>query len=242
MPPLARWRDGDGDRGTALRTAPSLGVFDKATCQALAAVLRKHVEIADLANATPFDIEHGRDGDNGLSSFAVNRKRAPTEGVGEHSIEILRNVRKRHGEFFLAEQPRQQSIAISLVPTVTIWISLGKLSPRGKYDWPLRRMADCLNAVTVGIQHESAVIVGVIFGPRPWRTIVTPASGERRFVKGVHRLTIGSAEAEMRAGNWGFDLGFIGDRKFDTKRARRSTIIGAATLAEVDNAYKSERA
>ena len=97
-------------------------------------------------------------------------------------------------------------------------------------------MADCLNAMTVGIQHESAVIVGVIFGPQPWRTIVTPTSGERRFVKGVYRATIGSAEAEMRAGNWGFDLGFIGDRKFDTERARRSTIIGAAALAEVDNA------
>jgi hypothetical protein len=87
-------------------------------------------------------------------------------------------------------------------------------------------MADCLNAMTVGIQHESAVIVGVIFGPQPWRTIVTPTSGERRFVKGGYRATIGSAEAEMRAGNWGFDLGFIGDRKFDTERARRSTIIG----------------
>jgi hypothetical protein len=82
----------------------------------------------------------------------------------------------------------------------------------------------------------------VIFGPQPWRTIVNPTSGERRFVKGVYRATIGSAEAEMRARNWGFDLGFIGDRKFDTERARRSTIIGAAALAEVDNAYKSERA
>jgi hypothetical protein len=94
--------------------------------------------------------------------------------------------------------------------------------------------------MTVGIQHESAVIVGVIFGPQPWRTIVTPTSGERRFVKSVYRLTIGSAEAEMRAGNWSFDVGFIGDRKFNTERARRSTIIGAA--AEVDNARKPEPA
>ena len=109
-------------------------------------------------------------------------------------------------------------------------------------DWAIRRVADCLNAMTVGIQHESAVIVGVIFGPQPWRTIVTPTSGERRFVKSVYRLTIGSAEAEMRAGNWGFDLGFVGDRKFDTKGARRSTIIGAAALSEVDNAHKPERA
>jgi hypothetical protein len=53
MPPLACWRDGDGDRRTVLGTAQSLGVFDKATCQAFAAVLRKHVEIADLGKATP---------------------------------------------------------------------------------------------------------------------------------------------------------------------------------------------
>jgi hypothetical protein len=57
-------------------------VFDKATCQAIAAILRKHVEIADLAKATPFDIEHGRNGDEGLRSLAVNGKRAPTERVG----------------------------------------------------------------------------------------------------------------------------------------------------------------
>jgi len=192
MPPLTCWRDGDGDRRTALGTAPNLGVFGKATCQPFAAILRKHVEIADLAKATPFDIEHGRNGDNGLRCLAVNRKRAPTEGVGEHSIEILRDARKRRGEFFLAEEPRQQfQIAVSLVLTVTIWISLGKLYP-----------AENMTGL-----------------PGAW-----------------------SAEAEMRAGNWGFDLGFVGDRKFDTKGARRSTIIGAAALSEVDNAYKPERA
>jgi hypothetical protein len=53
MPPLACWRDGDGDRRTVPGTPQSLGVFDKATCQAFAAVLRKHVEIADLGKATP---------------------------------------------------------------------------------------------------------------------------------------------------------------------------------------------
>jgi len=107
MPPPACWRDGDGDRRTALGTAPNLGVFDKATCQPFAAMLRKHVEIADLAKAPPFNIEHGRNGDNGLRGLAVNRKRAPTEGIDEHSIEILRDARKRRSEFFLAEEPLQ---------------------------------------------------------------------------------------------------------------------------------------
>jgi hypothetical protein len=108
--------------------------------------------------------------------------------------------------------------------------------------WTFRRMADCLNAMTVGVQHESAVIVGVIVGPQPRRTIVAPATGERRRVKRIYRLTTGSAEAEMRARNWGFDLGFVSDRKFDTERARGSTVIGAAATAEVDNAHKPERA
>src|SRR5882757_5646151 len=108
MPPLAYWRYGDRDRRTALRTAPSLRVFDKATCQAFAAVLWKHIEIADLAETTPFDIQHCRDGDNGLRRLSVNSKRAPTEGIGEHSIEILRDARQRRRELFLAEEPRQQ--------------------------------------------------------------------------------------------------------------------------------------
>jgi hypothetical protein len=176
MPPLARWRDGDGDRRTALGTAPSLGVFDKATREALAAVLRMHVEIADLAKATPFDVEHGGDGDNGLHNLAVNRKRAPTEGVDVHSIEILRDARPRRREPFLAEKSYQQfnrSIAgFDGYDLDFAWQGL----TRGKYDWPLRRMADRLNAMTVGVQHESAIIVSMILRPHPRRPIVAPAT------------------------------------------------------------------
>ena len=76
-------------------------------------------------------------------------------------------------------------------------------------------MADGLNAMTVGVQHKSAVVVGVILGPQPRRTIVAPASSERRRVKGIYRFAAGSAEAEMRARNWCFDPGFPGDRKLD---------------------------
>jgi hypothetical protein len=64
-------------------------------------------------------------------------------------------------------------------------------------------MADCLNAMTIGVQHESTVVVGVIVGPQPRRAIVATAGGERRRVKGVYRLAIGGAEAEMRQ-----ELGF----------------------------------
>ena len=69
--------------------------------------------------------------------------------------------------------------------------------------------------MTVGVQHKSAVVVGVVLGPQPGRTIVTPASGKRRRVKGVYRFAARSAETEMSARNWGFDCYFLGDRKFD---------------------------
>jgi hypothetical protein len=103
-------------------------------------------------------------------------------------------------------------------------------------------MADGLNAMTVRVQHKSAVIVGVILGSQPRRTIVSPASSERRRVKGVYCLAAGSAEAEMRARYWGFDPSFSRDCKLDPERARCITVIGAAIVAEVDDTHNSERA
>jgi hypothetical protein len=38
-------------------------MFDKTTRHAVAAALRKYVKIADLAQTTPFDVKHGRNGD-----------------------------------------------------------------------------------------------------------------------------------------------------------------------------------
>ena len=51
-------------------------MFDKATCQAFAAVLRKHIKVTNLAQTTPFDVKHGRDSDNGLRRRAITCKRA----------------------------------------------------------------------------------------------------------------------------------------------------------------------
>ena len=60
-------------------------------------------------------------------------------------------------------------------------------------------MADRLDAMTVGILHEGAVIVGVIVRPKPWRTIVAPPAGKRSRVKGVDRRAVRSAETDMCA-------------------------------------------
>ena len=78
-------------------------------------------------------------------------------------------------------------------------------------------MADCLDAMTVGIQHEGAVVVGVIVRPQPGRAIVAPSSGKSRHMKGVDCRALGSAEADMRAWNGRPHLGFAGNREFDTR-------------------------
>jgi hypothetical protein len=79
-------------------------MFDKTTRHAVAAALRKYVKIADLAQTTPFHVENGRDRNNGLRYLTVSRNRTPTEGVGEHSIEILRDARPRRREPFLSKE------------------------------------------------------------------------------------------------------------------------------------------
>jgi hypothetical protein len=111
---------------------------------------------------------------------------------------------------------------------------------RGEDHWARRRMADRLDAMTIWIQHESAVIVGVIMRPKPGRHRRAP-TGKRRRMKGIDSRAIGSEEAEMRAGNGRPHLGFAGDGEFDTKRARCCAIIGAAALAEIDDAYGPEQ-
>src|SRR5262249_28669682 len=117
----------------------------------------------------------------------------------------------------------------------------GMALARSEDHWADRRMADCLDAMTVGIQHEGAVIVGVIMRPKPRRAIVAPPKGKRRHMKGINRRAVGSEETEMRAGTGRPHLGFAGDGEFDTERAWCCAIVGAAALAEIDDAYQPER-
>jgi hypothetical protein len=80
-------------------------------------------------------------------------------------------------------------------------------------------MADCLYAMTVGIQHEGGVIVSVMVRSQPWCAIVAASSGNSCHIKGVDRRAVGSAEAEVRAGNGGRHIGFAGDGEFYAERA-----------------------
>jgi hypothetical protein len=60
-------------------------------------------------------------------------------------------------------------------------------------------------------------------------------------MKGVDRRAVGSAEAEVRAGNGGPHIGFDGDGEFYAERARHCAIIGTAAPAEIDDPYEPER-
>ena len=91
-----------------LRAAPILGVLDEMSCQTAAAMFRKDIEIADFAEAAPFDVEHGGHGDDRLRGAVPKCKRTPAGGIGEHSPEIFLNPRRRRGEALLTEEPSQQ--------------------------------------------------------------------------------------------------------------------------------------
>src|SRR5262249_35037631 len=102
-------------------------------------------------------------------------------------------------------------------------------------------MTDNLGAMTVKGQHEGGGKVRVVLRPPAWATVIPPARSNCRTVKRVNRGTVGRTEAQVRAGN-GYHLGFLGDGEFDPRRARCCTVIGAASLTEIDDADETERA
>src|SRR5512136_1295078 len=62
----------------------------------------------------------------------------------------------------------------------------------------LRQMADSLDIVAVSIEHEGAVIIGVIFGPKAWRPIVGAARLKRGMIEGIDRGPALSGEGHMQ--------------------------------------------
>jgi hypothetical protein len=130
------------------------------------------------------------------------------------------------------------STATCRVSPVTAWISPDVALPRSEHHWALRRMADRLDAMAVRIQHEGAVIIGVVVRPKPRRAIVAPAGGERRSVKGENRRSVGRSEAEMGAADRRPHLSFASDGEFYAKRAGYRTVVGAAAVPEVDDTHE----
>ena len=99
----------------------------------------------------------------------------------------------------IKSSPRpNSSIAASRVLTVTISISLDNDLPGGLNDGAFWRMADCFNAMTVGVQHKSAVLIGVVLGAQPGRTIVPPAGGQDARKSPPEFIGIGVGTYELR--------------------------------------------
>jgi len=59
-------------------------------------------------------------------------------------------------------------------------------------------------------------------------------------MKGINRGAVGTAKADVRAGNGHPHLGFAGDGEFDAERSRCGTIIRTAAIAEIDDTYESK--
>ena len=58
-------------------------------------------------------------------------------------------------------------------------------------------MADRLNTVAVGVQHEGGKVVAVILWTQTGITVAPTTRDESRCVKGVNRRAVGSAEAQV---------------------------------------------
>ena len=59
-------------------------------------------------------------------------------------------------------------------------------------------MADRLDVVAVGVEHESAVIVGMINFANAGGTVVSAARRDRRLIKSIHRGAIVCPKDAMR--------------------------------------------
>lgn len=101
-------------------------------------------------------------------------------------------------------------------------------------------VAHCLDPVAVGIERESGIIVGVIFGPKSRRATVPPAGEQCRRVEVPHGRAGGCAEADMTARCRPPHHAFARDRKFNPEGARRGSVVRAAAVPEINYADQPE--
>src|SRR5215468_2527258 len=102
-------------------------------------------------------------------------------------------------------------------------------------------MSDGLDPITVGVDDEGGVVMGVILGPEARLSVVTTAGGERRRVEGIDGAPEGRAEADVSVERRA--VGVLGDperQRLLLERMRiRATVAGG--VFEVEHAMVSER-
>src|SRR5690348_445398 len=87
-----------------------------------------------------------------------------------------------------------------------------------------RKMADRLDAMAVGIEHEGREIVRMISGAQSGGSVIASARFNSGFMEAADARPILRAETDMRAGN-GTQQRFLGDRKLDSERRRHLSIV-----------------
>ncbi len=68
-------------------------------------------------------------------------------------------------------------------------------------------MTNYFNVMVIGIEHEGAVVVGVIMRSRPGCAVVAPSGRKCARVKGIHQRALGDAEGDVHRGSVGRALG-----------------------------------
>src|SRR5262245_49384242 len=98
-------------------------------------------------------------------------------------------------------QPRQSSAASHWISSTAVGCKLGRGAvpdkPNSAFVESLRLVTHGLDVVTVRIEHERAVVVGVVVGPQTWRAVVPAARRNGGLVKGVHRGARGHAKCNV---------------------------------------------
>ena len=102
-------------------------------------------------------------------------------------------------------------------------------------------MTHRFDSMTIWIEYEGAVVVGVILWPEPRRAIIPSAGLKRRDVEVSHGPSARRTETDMGAWRRRPDLGLARDRKFDPEGPRGGAVVGPAAGAEIDDADQSER-
>src|SRR5215475_4930568 len=88
-------------------------------------------------------------------------------------------------------------------------------------------MADGLDVVAVGVEHEGAVVIGVIVRSQPRRAVVFAAGLERCRIKGINGIAILGREGEVHAS---FDGLAAADPKLRASLGAKSGLVFAARL------------
>src|SRR2546427_1040148 len=100
-------------------------------------------------------------------------------------------------------------------------------------------MAHRLYSVSVGIDDECRIVVGMILQAYAGSSIVATTGDQRSVVKGTHGRAIGSAEADMHP-RQRRDGTFDRDREFHTELPGHGTVVRPSSL-KVHRTDETER-